>query len=445
MLRLNLDQRPPSIQERVDIMRKHISKGGVPVDYDRLVEYLTHFRVEMFETGSKLLSLMKSKDPYFTSNSIKKWTKENNIKVGFNLTETGNVSYNAESLDSFINTNYYGEEITNIVKILKLYNFYTAQISLLPGILDQYQPSGLESEDGRRLVLIKPGIEAQNTGRFGIVNPALMNLPRIMKDIYVAPKGWTLMSADSGQIEPKFIYGFYMPDRQIQKLILLYGDAYYAILHYCRMPIEDIRNMRMDFEAIEITPELKELRQKLKTYGNGVMYGSTYNPEKDKLKEQYIQRIGQHPLRIEWQKKLEIKLNQGQRIFPSLFGTPVDIYKSEKFIKAKTDKDKQLALIHCMINNPIQATAGDCMGFSLQASDYLLSKKAPNSWITKYVHDEGQYCIHNSEKDYVLEELSGHTSYNVEDIVLIYNEPKFGREFNKDIPISYEHLFSEAV
>ena len=252
------------------------------------------------------------------------------------------------------------------------------------------------------------------------------------------------MSADSGQIEPKLIYGFYLPDKQIQKLIDVYKDAYYAVLHYCKMPISDIKNQIMDFTPFEITDEIKLLRQQLKTYGNGVMYGSTYNPGNDPLKDAYIKRIGQHPLRIEWQKKLEMKLNSGQRLFPSLFGTNIDVYQSKKYKEAKTEVDRQLALSHCIINNPIQATAGDCMGFSLAASDKLLNTKSPNSWIAKYIHDEGTYCIYNEELDHVIEELSGHTAYDIGGIVKIFNDPKIGRSFNKGVPISYSHLFEDG-
>lgn len=444
MLKINLDQKPPSIEERADIMRRNISKGGIPMDYDRLVEYLVHSKVEQDELGVKLLNLTNSKDAFFSARCFKDWIKRNNIRMGFNLTPAGAISFDDDSVTSFVNTNAYGDEVTNIVKMFRMYKYFDAQVLQIPRILESYPPTGLESSDGRRVILVKPGVEIQNTGRFGLVNPALMNLPRYMKDLYVAPRGWTYMSADSGQIEPKLIYGFYIPDPQILKLIDLYGDAYYAVLHYCRMPVEDIRSQKMDFTPVEITDDLKLLRQQLKTYGNGVMYGSTYNPDNDPLKEAYIKRIGQHPLRIEWQKKLEERLNSGQRLFPSLFGTNIDVYQSKKYKEARTEVDKQLALSHCIINNPIQATAGDCMGFSLQASDNLLRTKAPNSWIAKYIHDEGAYCIYNEELDYVLEELSGHTSYDIGGVVKIFNEPKIGRSFNKSVPISYEHLFEDG-
>lgn len=441
MLYIPLDRKPPSIEERANIMRRHISKGGVPIDYDRLVEYFAHSKVEQFELGSKLLSATHSNDAYFSTKSFKNWVNKTGLKIGFNLTDGGAISFNDASIQSFINTNAYGDEITNVFKLFRVYNYHVSQISLLPGILEQNQPSGLESEDGRRLILVKPGIATQNTGRFGLINPALMNLPRYMKDLTVAPRGWTLVTADSGQIEPKLIYGFFMPDPQILKLIEVEGDAYYAVLKYCQMPIEWINEKRMDFEKTEITPELKDLRQQLKTYGNGVMYGATSNPTKDPLKAAYIERIGQHPMRIEWQRKLEAKLNSGQTLFPTVFGTPIDVYKSEKVINAKTEKDRQLALVHCIINNPVQGTAGDLMGFSLEATDKLIQQKAPNSWITKYVHDEGQYCIHNSELDGILEEISGHTAYDLGGVIKVYNEPKIGRKINPDVPCSYEHIF----
>ncbi len=422
-------------------MLKHINKGGVPVDYDRLVEYNVNAQINMDILGVKLLSKMNMSGKVFDQALFKTWVKKNNLIVGFNLTPSKTISLGDESIESFINTNAYGTEVTEIVKLFREYKKESSQVLQIPSILGKYKPSGLESADGRRLILVKPNVEPQNTGRFGLVQPALMNLPRFMKDLNVAPKGWTLLTADSGQIEPKLIYGFYIPDKQIQKLIELYGDAYYAVLHYCTMPLSDIKNQIMDFKLFEITSEIKELRQKLKTYGNGVMYGSTYNPEKDPLKQSYIERIGQHPLRIEWEQRLYKKLLSGQKMFPTLFGTNIDIYKSDKYINATTDTERDLALKHCMINNPIQGTAGDLMGFSLKASDDLINKKAPNSWITKFVHDEDQFCIYNKELDYVLEELSGHTSYNINDTVRIFNEPKIGRTINENVPCSYASLY----
>ena len=421
-------------------MRRNIAKGGIFVDYDRLIEYHVHFMVEKDRLNELLLKLTESRRSVFSKSDFISWVKKYGLTVGFNLTPTGNISTDSNSLKSFINTNYYGDEITNVAKLFAEYNYYASQDLMLPKIIQNHKPTGLQTEDGRRLTRLRPQVVTQNTGRFGLVEPAVMNLPRYMKDLVAAPKGWEIITADSGQIEPKLIYGFFISDPQIKKLIDVYGDAYYAVLHYCRMPMSDIRDRVMDFEPVEITDELKELRQRLKNYGNGVMYGSTSNKENDPLKQAYIDRIGKHPLRIEWQNKLLAKLNAGQKEFPTLFGTPINIYKSDKYAKANNDEERRLALEHCTINNPIQGTAGDLMGFSLKASDDLLAAKAPNSWIVKFVHDEGQYCVHKSELDYVMEELSGHTAYNIEDVVQIFNEPKIGRTINQDVVCSYNKL-----
>lgn len=437
MIYIPLDSKPPSIEERANIMRRHISKGGVPVDYDRLIEYLAHSRVEQDELGNQLLRDMHSNDGFFSPSTFKLWVKRTNLKMGFNLTPTGNISFDDESIKSFISTNAYGDEITNIVKKYRTYAYLGGQVLQLPSIIQQYQPTGLESGEGRRVILIKPGVEVQNTGRFGLVNPAFMNLPRYMKDLVVAPRGWTIMSADSGQIEPKIIYGFYIPDKQIQKLIADYKDAYFAILHYCTMPQSDFQNQTMEFKLMEITPDLVELRTRLKTYGNAIMYGATSNRENDPLKESYIQRIGQHPLRVEWQRKLTAKLDSGQRLFPTIFGTPMDVYNSKKVKEAKDEGSRRLALIHCIINNPIQGTAADCMGFAMRNADHIIATRAPNSWITKFVHDELQCCIHNDEKDYVMEDLMECTSYDLGGVVQIYNDPSIGRKINPTIPYSY--------
>ena len=438
MLELTTKMVPPSIVERVDIMRSNIRMGGVPFDYDRMVEYSTYSDVQCHVMGSKLLKLCNSNQREFTAAAFSKFVKDNNLTVGFNLTSRGNISLDASSIDSFLNTNAYSDSINDVVRKFKEWNYYKSQTRMLPEIIQKHPPCGLYSEDGRRVVLIKPTVHAQNTGRFGLRNPGIMNLPRYMTDLVVAPKGWTIVSADSGQIEPKLTYGFYLPDKQIQTLIALYGDAYYALLHYCQMPAEDIRSGKMDFVKAEITDELKAKRQRLKTYCNGVMYGSTSNKEHDPLKQAFIDRIGRHPLRAEWIGRLEEEINSGKKIFYTLFGTPIDIYNSKKYLEANSPQEARKVLSHCVINNPIQGSAGDLMAFSLRATNNLFHKKAPNSWITKFVHDEGQYCINNDELDYVLEEVKGHTSYRIDGRVEIYNDPIIGREIYDKVPFSYD-------
>lgn len=427
MLYLNTaTDRPPTPKERVDIMVRNINRLGIPMDYDRLLEYCVHFKFQASLYEERLRSLLGIGTMDVKEGQVKDWIFNNGLERGFPTTPKGDISISVDALQSVIDRNLHPSEVIEVFKIIKEWNFNKAQALLLPNVINSHQPSGVETEDGRRVIFVTPTVTLQNTGRFGMSNPAVMNFPRYMKDLYVAPKGWTLISADSGQIEPKIIYGFYLKDPQINALIKLYKDAYYGVLHYCTMPREDIINGKMDFEPFEINEEKKALRQRLKTYGNGVMYGSTSNPEQDPLKQAYIDRIGQHPLRKSWFNDLESKLMAGQKEFPTLFGTPINVYKSEKYNAARDEKSKLLALEHCIINNPIQGTAADLMGFSLRATDKLLREKAPNSWITKFVHDEGSYCVYNEELEAVYDELKEHTSYCIDDDVIIYNDPHIG-------------------
>ena len=438
MLRLTTDMTPPSVEERRLIMENNIARIGIPVDYDRLIEYRSYFSICSGEVVDDLLKFLKCTRLDSIRTSFKSWVKSNGLTVGFSSTTKGGLSISDSSLEDFINTNYYGDEVTNKVKLFQTYLKYDKLRSSFEFALTFTKPCGLESEDGRRIALVKPDVVSQNTGRFAFQNPAFQNFPRFCKDIVVAPKGWTIISADSGQIEPKLIYGFYLPDKQIQELIKVYGDAYFAVLHYCTMPQADINNGLMNFTKHEITDEMASMRQRLKTYGNGVMYGSTSNPDKDSLKQSYIDRIGKHYLRVQWQNRVEKELSEGKKVFKTIFGTPIDIYQSTKVRNALTEDERRMRLIHCAINNPVQGSAADLMGFSLRATNDLFRRKAPNSWITKFVHDEGQYCVYNDELDYVLEELQGHTAYNINDVVEIYNDPVFKRKISYDmVPYSY--------
>lgn len=451
MLDISLDMKPPTPEERALILRRHLSKGGVFFDYDRLLEYYAHFKIEEHFIAETLVRLTNCTDDKYTKTSFKRWCTSLGIFKGFKLTPKEGISFDEDSLKAFIEMNAYGTvdvvpgvSVTKVVEIFKEFCYNVNQALLLWKIIDQHPPINVESSDGRRMCVLTPDVVLQNTGRVGYHNPAIQNLPRYMHDLIVAPKGWILLAADSSQIEPKTIFGFFMPDPQILKLIEVEGDAYYAQLHYSLMDQSEIDTMNMNFTKTDITPELLAMRAKLKTYGNGVMYGSTSNIDKDPTKDAYIERIGKHALRLKWVESLQKRLDSGQTIFETVFGTPIDIYKSDKYVKATTEQDRRRVLLNCAINNPIQGTAADLMAFSLKATDELFRKKAPNSWIVAFKHDEGIYCIHEDDYDAVIDEVRGHTSYNIVGKVKIYNDPIEGRTISKYAPCSYRHLECDA-
>lgn len=435
MLELNTDMISPSPERRMAIIRKHL-QIGIPIDYDRLYEYVGHFTLEAEQLSSALndeVGMKFSKDGFVGINEFTAWCNSNGITVGFDHTARGAISFNKQSIENFLNTNYYGDDVNVIVKAFAKCRNALKMIDFIPNLIKAFPASNMHSADGRRIGFIRPNIAPQNTGRFGYVDPAVQNFPSFMKDLVCAPAGWHIVTADSGQIEPKIIYGFFLQDPQIQKLIEVYGDAYYAVLHYCTMD-KSMLGTTMDFTAKPITDEMAANRKRLKTYGNAVMYGSTSNPSKDPLKQAYIERIGNNPKRLAWAADLERRIYAGEHIFKSVFGTPIDIYKSDKYVKASSDRERLIALLHCAVNNPVQGTAADLMGFSLDASDKLLSRKAPNSWIVKFIHDEGQYCIHENDMDAVIDEIKGHTSYSIDGgRVVIFNDPHVDRELRKDI------------
>ena len=177
---------------------------------------------------------------------------------------------------------------------------------------------------------------------------------------------------------------------------------------------------------MEITDQLKASRQKIKTYGNAVMYGSKANTENDPVKDAMIRRIGSHPLRTRLVEDLTSKLNSGEKVFYTYFGTPIDISKSPK-IESYQERDNFVSeLVKLAINNPIQGTAADLMRASCDRANTIImnSKK---SAIINYVHDAGTFAIADEDYDSIADELADIVAYQVDDWIPIKAEPEFGR------------------
>ncbi len=84
-----------------------------------------------------------------------------------------------------------------------------------------------------------------------------------MGDIITEPKGYTLIRCDSGQIEPRINFSYFVRDELIMNLITHYNDAYFGLMHYATAREEDIRRWRDDwstFVPITITDEVKDIK-----------------------------------------------------------------------------------------------------------------------------------------------------------------------------------------
>ena len=427
MHNITLDMRMPDAQQACNIITCHNERLGICLDYDKLLEYYAHTVIigrDLRKRIQKYLGYGLSGK--MTPDEFLAYLKRFGVHEGLLTTKGGALSASSPSLQNAIDTGLYGE---GLVVLMKAYQ-KLREAEYMEGALHEYTrytPVNVPTFDGHRMIVVHPTWNVQATGRFAMKDPAIQNIAKVMSDVNTVPEGWILYECDSSQIEPRIIYSAFIPDKQIQALINLYNDAYFGLLHYVTMPIEDIASGRTDFVKHEITDEMQEKRQFLKKLGNGIMYGKQSNPGNDPLIENYIKRIGGHPMRVKWQKRCEEAVDRGQRIFNTVFGTPIDITVSDGKDKYTTPESERLHFIRCAINNPIQGTAGDLARYSVMMADHFLTRNCPNSVILKYTHDSGTFAIHEKDYDKAMPVLKDITAYQVEGWIPIYSKGEEGR------------------
>ena len=437
MHKISKDTRIPDVNTVCNILTKNNERMGICIDYDKLLEYYSYAVIMSRDKRPRLQKYLGiSPNENMTETVFCNALMRLGVREGLGVTEGGSVSVSTDSLQSAIDTGMYTPELNAIMKAKIELNEWEYTVSHLYQ-LTRYDPVNIPTFDGHRMIVVRPTWVPQNTGRFAMRNPPIQNIAKKFSDILTVPEGWVLWYCDSSQIEPRIIYSAFIPDKQIQALIKLYNDAYFGILHYVTMPIADIASGRLDFEKHEITDEMKAKRQALKRLGNGVMYGKASNPDNDPLTAAYIQRIGGHPIRVKWQKSMENAVDAGQDIFPTYFGTPINIKIGEGREKYLGNPEAlRRHDIRCAINNPIQGTAGDLARYSVVNVDHFLTRNCPNSVILDYVHDSSMFAIHEDEWDKAIDYLKDAVAYDVEGWLPIYSEGEKGR---------HEALFADII
>ena len=417
MITLKKDSPIPSVDQTLEMLRANNNMMPIYVDYDKIIAsiYAMTRKINALYDAFYELTGMNAR-----GGNLKKFFKEYAAQKGFlsmfTLTAKGDVSVGAESIAGIMNSNI-DEGYKLVVKIFTNINDFMKSRGTLIALL-QNPMSDRVSCDMHRMLELRPEWAPQNTGRVAMRKPALQNLPRNLQDIITVPRGYKLLHTDSGQVEPRITYSAFVVDEQIKALIRLYNDAYFGLLHYCTMPMADINSGRTDFVKMEITDDMRENRQSIKRNGNAVMYGSTANAEKDPIKKAMIERIGSHPSRLRWISQIEDALNHGQKEFKTYFGTPINIYNSEKLTPGAEDRNE---LIRLAINNPIQGTAADLMRVSCCEAGRLIMT-AKDSYMIAYVHDAGLFCISEDDWDDIGEKLKDIVAYQVDDWVPVEAE-----------------------
>ena len=401
----------PSVEQTLGILNANLDTRPIYVDYDKVVYRIYDFTTRVIHKE------LEFKDRYGlppTTLNIKSLIVERNLTDKFDITPTGELSLNKESVEGAMLTLSEDDQI--MVSLYREVASLTKKRNTLVSLL-QNPMSELTSFDGHRMLELRPEWVSQNTGRVGMTNPAVQNFDHDLQDIFTAPYGYRLLHTDSGQIEPRISYSWIIPDPQLKTLINLYDDAYYGVYHYCTMPESVINSGTTEFEKLELTDDVKKARQLIKRYTNAVMYGS--RSEEDNVKIAMIQRIGEHPMRLQYVNMLKQQIRSGQTVFNTYFGTPIDISKSQKYPRYNDNLEQKVKLA---INNPIQGTAADCMRMSVIAADRLCQSYPGNSSVAYYVHDAGVFYVAEDQIDTLGKELQDIVAYQIDDFIPVHSE-----------------------
>lgn len=285
--------------------------------------------------------------------------------------------------------------------------------------------------DNHRMVIGKSSWHIQNTGRIGARDPSVLNIDKDMFDIVSYPKGWLFLRADSRQIEPRITYSAYVLDPMIKELIMVYGDAYYGLLHYVLAPQEEIDDFMSGKNRVivphEITQEMIDGRKALKVLGLAGNYGSTnLDHVSTKYAARYTERIVNNPFRKQWEEQVRKAVYGGATTCREYFGYEITP-DPDRGKYAQGGNVWKNHLIRCFINNPIQGTAGRLMCASVVYADEAIRKmsKYDNTYIAYYKHDEGAFYV-REEDTALYDVLADCTHYEYDGWITIPAEVESG-------------------
>lgn len=427
-IHINQFQLPITVSEARDALQRHTDSFGVFLDVDRCYEIAGILQRDMLFLRRHIKEVACANFNIDNKSEVIKQL----IRMGVSPAEFQK-NGKSDVLDavvrqSILSNPTYGSAVYNVVEMQGRYvsnkrnKGNIVNFALLPN-------SAALSKYNRRMSVAHPKWSILSTSRIAASDPGIQGIPRAVGDIVTEPKGYTLLRCDSGQIEPRINFSSFLRDELIMKLIMHYNDAYYGLLHFCKMSEATEASCRENFDVnfvpIEITDEIKDMRQNIKRLTNAGSYGSSHldgiNPALAKV---YELKIVKHPARLALERKVTQDVQRGVETFYSMFGTPITPDSTEKY--SKGDSSWQEHLIRCGINNPVQATASDLMLFSIHEALKIISE-AKDTHICFYKHDEA--CFYISDEDMangVGDKLSDITAYNVKGWIPIDSEALFG-------------------
>ncbi len=417
----------PSINaaQACSILQSYTDRMGIFIDLDRVCEYRAYFKNKM-RNPTREFQLMAGSSgisPNSRAEVIDVLTRRFNVPRAKLINPMSRkLALDKEVITSLLEDPTISEDTHQFLLLRKELGDYGKRISALNQFVD-LPLCKVESYDNRRMVIAQPRWRVLSTGRIAAQDPGIQALYRDFGDIYTYPKGYILFFSDSGQIEPRITYSYFIKNQRIYDLIMLYNDAYYGLLHYV------LYNDHED--KLEITDKLKDQRKQLKTLSLATNYGSALKSNKfdQELATQFITKVQQDPARRRWVSDIEEAVSRGADTFYTAFGTAITPDENARYRKDSPGWEGHIQ--RCGINNPVQGTAGDLMCQSVYEADKILRTRAKGfSAIMMYKHDEGGFYLQECDIG-LKEELSECLSYQVPGWIPIYCEVE-GRKKGHD-------------
>jgi len=235
------------------------------------------------------------------------------------------------------------------------------------------------------------------TGRLSSTDPNLQNIPirtqegRKIRQAFVAPKGYKIMSADYSQIELR-IMAHLSADKNLQKAFFQDEDVH--------------RATAAEVFAVALKDVTPEQRRDAKTINFGLIYGMSafglakrLGMPRDAAQKYIDLYFTRYPGVKEYMQRMR-KLAEAQGYVETIIGRRLFIPE----INAKNFM-RRAAAERTAINAPMQGSAADIMKVAMINIDHWLRDQRISARMLMQVHDELVFEIADAEVDQVAKQV----------------------------------------
>lgn len=384
---------------------------GVQVD----TAYIEKLRVDYTKKKEDLEAQIFAKTGEFNINSAKELRGILYDKYEFETdmrTKKGALSTNRETLTKLAKE--YSKH--DVPKLLLQYRETTKMLSTFIEGLSEWL-----DKEGRIHSTYKQ--HGTVTGRLSSAEPNLQNIPRdsVIRGIFVAKPGHTLIEADYGQAEFRFWAQYSQDPRMIADIIASAGD-----------PNKDIHKMTASSAfGIPVSLVTKKQRQDAKAIVFGLMYGrGTWSVAQQLgMSEEEAERVvqiffGKYPVAKRWLKET-VNTARRQGYVMNHFGRIrrlPGINSSDEVVRSEAERQAK--------NSPIQSGASDMTCIASMRIKRELEKRKLAGQLVLTVHDSVIYEVPDNEVDQSLKIIKEEIERPIEGInVPMVAEVKKGRRW----------------